>query len=156
VAGGSAPVAPPAEASVAPRGAGTILVVEDEEPVRLLVVDILEASGYSLLAAGNGLEALEVADEHAGAIDLVVTDVVMPHMGGRQFAERLAGLRPGTPVLFMSGYPDGAFGPDGFVVPGAAFLQKPFTNTALGQAVRALLGARPSATGRADRPPSAL
>jgi FixJ family two-component response regulator len=85
-----------------------------------------------------------------------VTDVVMPQMGGRQFAERLGGLRPGTPVLYMSGYPDGAFGPDGFVVPGAAFLQKPFTTAALGREVQALLAARPPAAARADRPPSAL
>jgi signal transduction histidine kinase len=156
VAAASAPVVPAAEAPAAPRGAGTILVVEDEEPVRLLVVDILEASGYSLLAAENGLEALEVVGRHAGPIDLVVTDVVMPQMGGRQFAERLGGLRPGTPVLYMSGYPDGAFGPDGFVVPGAAFLQKPFTTAALGREVQALLAARPPAAARADRPPSAL
>jgi signal transduction histidine kinase len=155
VADGSAPLPPPAEAGVAPRGSGTILVVEDEEPVRSLVVDILEASGYSLLAAGNGLEALDVVEQHPGPIDLVVTDVVMPQMGGRQFADRFAAMRPGVPVLFMSGYPDGAFGPDGFVVPGAAFLQKPFSGAALGLEVQALLGARVSAAA-ADRPPSAL
>ena len=125
-----------------PRGAGTILVVEDEQPVRTLVCEMLELSGYSVLAASHGVEALELVERHGGPVDLVLTDVVMPRMGGRQLADRLATVRPEAKVLFMSGYTDDALGFHGFAVPGAAFVQKPFSADALAHAVRAALEAR--------------
>ncbi|NIP77954.1 MAG: response regulator, partial [Gemmatimonadetes bacterium] len=82
---------------------GTVLVVEDEPAVRKLAVRILERDGYRVLAAENGARALEVLESHAGAIDLVVTDMVMPEMGGEELAWHLSRRRPGLPILFMSG-----------------------------------------------------
>ncbi len=120
-------------------GARTILVVEDEEAVRSLVCDMLSMHGYDVLEAAHGLEALETFERRAGPIDLVVTDVVMPQMGGRQLADRLAAMRPGTRVLFVSGYPADAVSAEGVSVPGTAFLQKPFTAGALLGEVKRLL-----------------
>ena len=141
-AGAAAPVAPADNTLDVPRGAGTILLVEDEPAVRALVRAMLERNGYSVLAASQGVEALEVVAAHAGPIDLVLTDVVMPQMGGRQLADHLATLRPETRVLFMSGYPNDALGSQGVAAPGTAFLQKPFSPTALAREVKTLLAAR--------------
>ena len=102
---------------------------------------MLELDGYSVLAASQGVEALEVVAAHAGPIDLVLTDVVMPQMGGRQLADRLATLRPETRVLFMSGYPNDALGSQGLGAD-TAFLQKPFSPAALAREVKTLLAAR--------------
>jgi CheY-like chemotaxis protein len=95
----------------------------------------LTAAGYRVLAAASGPEALQVAGRHPGAIDLLVTDVVMPEMNGRQLAERLAALRPATPALFLSGYTDDILGPQGVLAPGIHLLQKPFTPAELVAAV---------------------
>jgi PAS domain S-box-containing protein len=116
-------------------GDETILVVEDEPVLLQLNHDALEAYGYRVLTAENGERALDIAREHEGRIDLVVTDVVMPVLGGRELAERLPSVRPGVPVLFVSGYTGGG-GPLG---PGAAFLAKPFTPSELARTIRALL-----------------
>src|SRR5439155_989330 len=86
------------------RGRGTVLVVEDEDGVRNLVRDILQTAGYTVLEARHGAEALHVSERHVGPIHLMLTDVVMPEMSGRELAQRLAVLRPATKVLFMSGY----------------------------------------------------
>ena len=95
--------APPAEE--APRGGSeTILVVEDQDELRSLICEVLEDAGHTVLAAANGLEALARAESHGGAVDLLLTDVVMPGMNGRELAERLTALRPGLRVLFVSGY----------------------------------------------------
>ena len=105
----------------------TILLVEDEEMVRNLTLKVLEERGYQVLAAQNGEEALEISNSHVGPIDILITDVVMPRMNGRQIAESINCLRPGIPVLFMSGYTDEAVVHHGMIDPGTNFIEKPFT-----------------------------
>ena len=117
----------------------TILLVEDEEGVRELARDILRASGYTVLEARNGAEALLLCERHQGPLDMLLTDVVMPRMSGRELAERLAPLRPELSVLYMSGYTDDAVIRHGVLAAGTAFLQKPFTPAALVQRVRETL-----------------
>jgi len=127
---------------VPPKSAGgseTILVAEDEEMVRSLTRQILEESGYTVLEAPHGMEALQIAERYKGHIHLVLTDVVMPQMSGRDLAERLALLRPGIRVLYMSGYPGHAAAQQGDLDPGAPFLQKPFTVESLTRKVREVL-----------------
>ncbi len=118
---------------------GTILLVEDQDDVRRLARRVLEREGYTVLAAASGDEALSLARAHAGAIDLLLSDVVMPGMSGRQVAEQLALLRTGTRVLFMSGYTDNVIAERGVLDPGYAFLSKPFTPDALAKKVRQVL-----------------
>jgi two-component system cell cycle sensor histidine kinase/response regulator CckA len=122
-----------------PRGSETILLVEDEESVRVFANKALEKQGYSVLEARHGRDALIRLAEHEGPVHLVITDIVMPEMGGNELARQLAAEHPGLPVLFMSGYTDGeiaerGLGPDG------AFLQKPFTSDVLARKVREVLG----------------
>ncbi|HUG36162.1 MAG TPA: ATP-binding protein [Candidatus Limnocylindrales bacterium] len=130
-------------------GAETILLVEDAARVREVVREILEMNGYHILEARHGLEALEIAQRYEGPIPLIVTDVVMPQMSGRELAQRLALLRPEMRVLYMSGYTDDAIVRHGVLEAGTAFLSKPFTPDALAAKVRELLdhpwppGARP-------------
>jgi CheY-like chemotaxis protein len=135
--------APPAEAEPSqplPQGAGeTILLVEDEPAVRGLVRDILEMGGYRVLTASDGENALELSRIHPEAIDVVLTDVVMPGCSGRQLAEQLVQLRPDVKVLYMSGYTDDAVLRNGVLEEGAAFLQKPFTPSALLRKIRGIL-----------------
>jgi two-component system, cell cycle sensor histidine kinase and response regulator CckA len=130
---------PQDELSALPRGTETILVVEDEALVRHFTVDSLADLGYTVLEAANGDEAIEVFQSHAGTIDLLLTDVVMPRMNGRRLAAQLQALRPNLAVLFMSGYTDNAIVHQGVLDPGVAFLQKPFTIGALAQKVRDVL-----------------
>jgi CheY-like chemotaxis protein len=120
-------------------GTETILLVEDEEAVRRLVRRTLEKQGYQILVAASGTEALEIVQGHPGRIHLVISDVVMPQMGGRQLAERLQALRPEIRVLFVSGYTENSILSSGNLVEGEAFLQKPFTPLALARRVRELL-----------------
>jgi CheY-like chemotaxis protein len=122
-----------------PWGTETILLAEDEEGVRRFVLESLERRGYRVLGCCNGREAIERARQHPGAIDLLITDAVMPEMGGAELAAQFADCHPGVPVLCMSGY-------SAMVWPGAAaaegsYLQKPFTPAALLMRVRALLDA---------------
>jgi PAS domain S-box-containing protein len=126
-----------------PRGRETILLVEDEGALRALARHVLTSCGYTTLEAADGREAVRVAEQHPGRIDLVVSDVVMPHLGGRQLVERLAAVRPGLKVLFLSGYTDDAVVRHGVREAEYAFLQKPFTPTALAQKVREVLDAKP-------------
>lgn len=105
----------------------TILLVEDEEIVRNLTVNILEARGYRVLAARNGEEALEISSSHVGPIDMLITDVVMPRMNGKQIAQSISSFRPEIPVLYMSGYTDEAILHHGVIEPGMNFIEKPFT-----------------------------
>jgi two-component system cell cycle sensor histidine kinase/response regulator CckA len=137
------PAAPrPALAPIA-EGRETILLVEDEARVRQLGRDILEASGYTVLEARHGHAAIEVCESYTGTIDLLLTDVVMPGMNGRELAERLAPLRPAMAVLYTSGYTDNAIVLHGVLDARTVFLQKPFTPDALARKVREVLDSRP-------------
>ncbi len=124
-------------------GDETVLLVEDEPEVRSLVQRILKTQGYTVVTAANPDEALAVAREFKGPIQLMVTDVVMPGMSGLQLAERLSPTRPDMKVLFVSGYTNDAIGHQGILDPGTAFLQKPFTPNALARKVREVLEAPP-------------
>jgi PAS domain S-box-containing protein len=135
-----ADVPAPAPVRAAPRfGDETIMLVEDETVVRHLVAEILENSGYTVLQAGDGPSALELLRRHSGTLDLLVTDVVMPGMSGPEVAQAVTSMRPGTLVLYTSGYTDSAIGHHGVLEPGIAFLQKPFSADDLTRKVRALL-----------------
>jgi CheY-like chemotaxis protein len=130
---------PPAEVLVSPRGAETILVVEDEAAVRRMAARALSAQGYAVLEAENGAEALDLLGRAKGPIDLVLTDVVMPMVNGRELGERLAVERPGLRILFMSGYTDDDIVRRGLLRPGSPFLQKPFMPGDLSRKVREVL-----------------
>src|SRR5207244_3415044 len=117
-----------------------ILVVEDEPLVREITIKSLTGQGYIVLSACNGREAVALAAEYGGPIHLLLTDVVMPEMGGKQLAEALRETRPDTKVLYTSGYADNAVIQHDLVVPGFAFLQKPFAPSTLSRKVRDMLG----------------
>jgi nitrogen-specific signal transduction histidine kinase len=121
-------------------GTETILLVEDEESVRHLVRDTLSAKGYQVVEAENGETGMAAAARHQGNIDLVITDVVMPGMGGREMVKQLIETRPETKVLYLSGYTEDAIVSDGSIEKGTAFLQKPFTLQSLSRKVREVLG----------------
>jgi len=129
-----------AEAKVA-GGSETILLVEDEAMVRALARDVLKMNGYRVIEAAHGLEALAISQKHRGPIHLMLTDVVMPHMNGRELHEKLAPLRPGLRVLYMSGYAEAGIVHDGVVDPGTSFIPKPFTPETLAARVREVLDA---------------
>ena len=124
----------------APRTAESILLVEDEAAVRSLAKRILVQKGYRVLEASDGAIALRIAAGHVGEIDLVLTDVAMPNLGGRGMVEELRELSPGMRVLFMSGYPKEEIFPDRETAKNTPYLQKPFTSEALFLEVRAALG----------------
>ncbi len=116
-------------------------MVEDDEAVRSLTRQILEQFGYAVLGASGASDAIRLVEGHAGHIDLVVADVVMPEMGGRQLVERLTLARPAMKVLYLSGYSDDAVVRHGVLESEMAFLQKPFTMEALALKVRHTLDA---------------
>ncbi len=134
--------APPAVSKLA-HGTETILLVEDEETVRAVTREFLALQGYTVLEAKDGVEALAVTAEHAGEIHLLLTDVVMPRMGGGELVTRLVAERPELRVLYMSGYPDDAVVRHGLLDEQAEFLAKPFTLPALGGRVREVLEGPP-------------
>ena len=129
----------PPEREAPAKGAETILLVEDEAVVRQLVAEILESNGYSVLQAADGPSALELLRRHSDPVELLVTDVVMPGMSGPEVAQAVMSMRPGTQVLYISGYTDSAIGHHGVLEPGIAFLQKPFSSEDLARKVRAVL-----------------
>jgi len=124
-----------------PTGSETILLAEDDAGVRKLAKTILQTHGYTVLEAAQGEDALRLSGQHEGLIHLMVTDMVMPEMSGRELAERLKPLRPNMKVLLMSGYTDKAMLHHGELDPGMAFLQKPFTPQTLARKVREVLDA---------------
>jgi len=129
--------------AAAGQGTETVLLVEDEDALRALLREVLESLGYRVLEAGLGAEALRIAREHRGPIHVLLTDLVMPQMTGRELADRLSCLRPDLKVLFMSGYGVGA-APRQEIPPDGAYIEKPFTADAMGGAIRALLDSLPS------------
>jgi CheY-like chemotaxis protein len=122
-----------------PRGKETVLVVEDEEKVRKLIVEILGRQGYRVLEASHGDEALLIHEKQDGPIHLILVDVVMPGMSGSKLAKRLASLRPETKILYMSGYTDNAIVHHGVLARGVNYIQKPFTMDGLTRKVREVL-----------------
>jgi PAS domain S-box-containing protein len=135
VAAAAAPSARPA------RGTETLLLVEDDDQVRALAREALQLSGYSVIEAASPELAIAFVREHAGRIDLLVSDVIMPGMNGRALADRVLALRRGLKVLFISGYPSSAIAQHGVLDPSTAFLHKPFTPAALARKVREVLDA---------------
>jgi CheY-like chemotaxis protein len=129
---GSVPVPPP-------RGTETVLLVEDDAAVRALAGHLLREAGYTVIEAASGRDALRAADGHGAPVRLLVTDVVLPGMGGRELAARFRAAHPGARVLFMSGYTDDAVVRHGVLAAEAAFLQKPFTAAGLAHKVRETL-----------------
>ncbi|HMG21415.1 MAG TPA: ATP-binding protein, partial [Kofleriaceae bacterium] len=123
-----------------PTGSETVLVVEDEAALLKVARRTLESAGYTVLSAANGSEALLTFAPYAGEIHLLLTDVIMPRMGGRDLAEQLARTRPALKVLYMSGYTDDAIVHHGVLDAGTAFIGKPFTAVQLTQKVREVLG----------------
>jgi len=125
-----------------PTGTETVLLVEDEDGVRDLLQEILTDQGYRVLSANRGAEALRISDSADEDIPLLVTDVVMPQMSGRELARRLRARRPSLRVLYLSGYTEEAIAQHGVIEPDAAFLQKPFTRADLARKIREVLAAR--------------
>jgi two-component system, cell cycle sensor histidine kinase and response regulator CckA len=122
------------------RGSETILLVEDEEPLRKLCTEFLEQLGYRMLTASNAKEAVALVEGYSGKIDLLITDVVMPGLPGPELAEALLALRPDLKVIFISGYAVGSLAPNGILKPGTVLVNKPFTIRALTAKLREVLG----------------
>lgn len=129
----------PGQTKVKSPTAQTVLLVEDEEALRFTARKILEQRGYSVLGAPNGAEALRVWEQAQQSVDLLLTDVVMPGMSGRELARRLISIRPGLKVLYMSGYPTDDIAHHGILQEGIAFIAKPFTPASLLGKVREVL-----------------
>ena len=130
----------PASAAIVPRGTETLLIVEDDPSLRQLVCGVLRAQGYNILSASNGRDGLRQANEHTGVpISLVVTDVIMPLMGGKAMAEWLTATYPDLKILFTSGYMDDAIAQYGVLEKGVAFLPKPYTSATLVRKIRDML-----------------
>ncbi|MBI1955713.1 MAG: PAS domain S-box protein [Acidobacteria bacterium] len=127
------------DATPLPRGSETVLVVEDEPAVRELAREFLESSGYQVLDADGGAAALELVKQYPSPIHLLLTDVIMPQMSGKELASEVTELLPETKVLYMSGYTDDIIADHGILEAGTYFLQKPFTRDALANKVRAVL-----------------
>jgi CheY-like chemotaxis protein len=125
------------------RGSGRVLIVEDEEALREILVENLRDCGYSVLAAPNGEEALERVRQGDTAVDLLVTDVVMPLMSGPELADGLSEMMPDLRVMFMSGYSDDSVVLQDLVERGVPFLEKPFTSRAMARRVREAMNAAP-------------
>jgi two-component system cell cycle sensor histidine kinase/response regulator CckA len=137
----SAPLIRQAQPEGTPRGSETVLLAEDATGVRAVAREILERLGYRVLEASNGRAALELASRTPGSIDLLLTDVVMPEISGKQLVDQFKLLRPETRVLYMSGHTDDAIVRHGVLEPGTSYLQKPFTPETLARKVREVLDA---------------
>ncbi len=129
-----------AAVTASPRGSETILLVEDDEQVRKLVCTILRNYGYKVLEASAGAEALQICDRNEGPIHLLMTDMIMPRMSGKELAQRITQVRPEIRVLFMSGYTDNHIATHGTIDKDVALIQKPFSETDMLKTVRIILG----------------
>jgi two-component system, cell cycle sensor histidine kinase and response regulator CckA len=125
--------------SAMPKGTETILFVEDEDIVRELTIKVLKLLNYNILHASNGDEALQIARNYGSAIDLLITDVVMPGMNGRQLAEKLLLIRPKIKILFTSGYTENAIAHHGIIEKDLNFIGKPYSSHDLAHKIRQLL-----------------
>jgi CheY-like chemotaxis protein len=125
----------------APSGNETVLVLEDDPLVRNVTVRTLRGAGYQVLVAGTGSEAIALVEQHAGRLDLVVTDVIMPGLSGPEVIDALRRQRPGLRALYVSGYPAEAIAQRGVLELGVEFLPKPFTAASLLERVRVLIEA---------------
>jgi len=137
------PEGPSSALSEEPRGSEVVLLVEDENAVRRMTQTFLEARGYKVLEARHGGEGLAICQDYRGPIDLLLTDIVMPEMGGRELAEKVSPLRPEMKVLFMSGYSEDPLIHEGSQIP---FLEKPFTLRELARRVREVLDSNKDST----------
>jgi CheY-like chemotaxis protein len=135
----AAPETEPSGDTTVAEGTETVLLVEDEAEVRSLAREVLERLGYTLLEANTADDAILIAQQHVGLIDLLLTDVVMPRMGGGALAEAVTTMRPETKILFMSGYTDDAIVRHGVLEKGVDLLEKPFSPRTLAAKVRAVL-----------------
>jgi DNA-binding NtrC family response regulator len=134
----------PAAPTAIPRGQETILLVEDEPAMLSMTAGTLRHLGYQVLTASSPAAARELAARHTGAIDLLLTDVIMPGDNGRALADDLLRERPGLRVLFMSGYTADVLAPHGILDPAVHFIQKPFTMRDLGVALRKVIESDPA------------
>ena len=126
------------------HGTETILIVDDEEPLRAVIADLLTQLGYTVLSAANGDDALAMAADYKGRIDLLLSDVIMEGLPGPELAEKLSLSRPELKVVFMSGFADSSLAPNGILEPGTVLVQKPFTIRMLSSRLREVLD-KPSA-----------
>lgn len=145
----SIPVASAVQGAAAPKGDGTILLVEDEPALRVLAAESLRRLGYTVLQAGNGLEALALADQQPGTIDVLITDVVMPRMGGPELVEKIKQKRPDVAVIFMSGYTEAAALENAQFTAGAILVNKPFSTEHLARRVSEARQQAPEVRGKA-------
>jgi DNA-binding NtrC family response regulator len=122
-----------------PLGSETILFAEDDEAIRQFVADALNSLGYHVLSAPDGVAAMSVAQSHPGPIHMLLTDLVMPMVGGRELAQRLKGADPNLKVVFVSGYAGHALAEKELELPSVCFLQKPFSMESLANTVRGVL-----------------
>jgi two-component system, cell cycle sensor histidine kinase and response regulator CckA len=127
-------------------------VVEDEDEIRDMVREYLERKGYTVVAANNGSDAMQVAQRYKGSIHLLLTDVVMPHLGGHELAQQIKGMRPRIKVLFTSGYPEHTALNDRITDPSAMILQKPYPLNILASRIREMLDARAVTSGDRSSP----